>query len=285
LQVIDVSNPANPQRVGGYKTSGEAYGVTLSGNYAYVADGTNGLQVINLSNPANPQRVGGYDTSGYARAVAMSGNYAYVADSTSGLQVIDVSNPANPQRVGGYDTSGEAYDVALSGNYAYVADLMGGLQVIDISNPANPQWVGGTNIYASGVAVSGNYAYVASAGLQVIDVSNPASPQRVGGNSRFAADDVAVAGNKVFVADLADGLIVFDLYHPSVRLEPMSPQQPSGFRFLVRGQAGLSVRVQRSANLRDWEDWQALTLGATPSEVSDLGAGVVSCRFYRAVTP
>ena len=66
LQVIDVSNPANPQRVGGYDTSGDAQGVAVSGNYAYVADGGAGLQVIDVSNPANPQRVGGYDTSGSA---------------------------------------------------------------------------------------------------------------------------------------------------------------------------------------------------------------------------
>jgi len=30
--VIDVSNPANPQRVGGYDTSGSALGVAVSGN-------------------------------------------------------------------------------------------------------------------------------------------------------------------------------------------------------------------------------------------------------------
>src|SRR6266542_177273 len=40
LQVIDVSNPANPRRVGGYDTSGFASGVALSGNFAYVADYT-----------------------------------------------------------------------------------------------------------------------------------------------------------------------------------------------------------------------------------------------------
>jgi hypothetical protein len=67
LQVIDVSDPANPQRVGGYDTSGEAQGVAVSGHYAYVADGyAGGLQVIDVSDPANPQRVGGYDTSGEA---------------------------------------------------------------------------------------------------------------------------------------------------------------------------------------------------------------------------
>jgi len=58
LQVIDVSDLANPQRVGGYDTSGDACGVAVSGNYAYVADYSAGLQVIEVSNPTNPQRVG-----------------------------------------------------------------------------------------------------------------------------------------------------------------------------------------------------------------------------------
>ena len=38
LAVFDVSDPANPVRVGGYDTSGLAYGVAVAGNYAYVAD-------------------------------------------------------------------------------------------------------------------------------------------------------------------------------------------------------------------------------------------------------
>ena len=78
--------------------------MTVSGNYACVADWGAGLQVIDVSNPANCVRVGGYDT-GFAVGVAVSGNYAYVADLFAGLQVIDVSNPTNCVRVGGYDTS------------------------------------------------------------------------------------------------------------------------------------------------------------------------------------
>jgi hypothetical protein len=107
----------------------------------------------------------------------------------------------------------------------------------------------------------------------------------VGGNPLFAASDLIVSANKVFVAAGGqDGLVILDLFR-ALRLEPVSPQQLGSFRLLVHGQAGLSVRVQRSANLRDWEDWQALTLGATPSELSDLDAGAVSHRFYRGVTP
>jgi hypothetical protein len=43
LAVIDLRTPANPQEVGGYATSGQAYGVAVSGNYAYVAAGAAGL--------------------------------------------------------------------------------------------------------------------------------------------------------------------------------------------------------------------------------------------------
>jgi hypothetical protein len=38
LRVIDVSNPSSPREVGFYDTPGWAYGVAVSGSYAYVAD-------------------------------------------------------------------------------------------------------------------------------------------------------------------------------------------------------------------------------------------------------
>jgi formylglycine-generating enzyme required for sulfatase activity len=218
----------DPVRVGGYDTAGNAYGVAVAGNYAYVADYAAGLQVIDIGTPANPQRVGGYDTVGWALGVAVSGNYAYVADYAAGLQVINISNPANPQRGGGYNTTGYALGVAVSGNYAYVADDAAGLQVINISNPANPQRVGGydTTGYAYGVAVSGNYAYVAddAAGLQVIDISNPANPQRVGGyDTAGNALGVAVSGNYAYVADGSAGLEVIDINNPA------NPQRVGGY--------------------------------------------------------
>lgn len=36
LQVIDISNPANPILAGNYETSGSALGVYVRGNYVYV---------------------------------------------------------------------------------------------------------------------------------------------------------------------------------------------------------------------------------------------------------
>ena len=49
LQLIDVSDPAAPRRLGGFDTSGNASGVQVAGNLAYIADGRWGLQIIRLS--------------------------------------------------------------------------------------------------------------------------------------------------------------------------------------------------------------------------------------------
>ncbi len=88
--MIDVSDPALPQWVGGYDTPGIAEGIAVSGPYAYVADGEAGMQVIDVSDPARPRRVGGYDTLGDAYGVAVSGPYAYVADGAWGLQIFRI---------------------------------------------------------------------------------------------------------------------------------------------------------------------------------------------------
>ncbi len=79
-----------PYEVGYYDTPGYAWGVYVSGSYAYVADLDAGLRIINVSNPSSPYEVGYYDTPGYAWGVYVSGSYAYVADSDAGLRIIKI---------------------------------------------------------------------------------------------------------------------------------------------------------------------------------------------------
>ena len=69
-------------------TDGSAHGVTISGNYAYVADKDAGLAIIDISDPTNPGNLVYRDTNDEAKRVTISGNYAYVADGTSGLAII-----------------------------------------------------------------------------------------------------------------------------------------------------------------------------------------------------
>ena len=201
-----------PQLVGSYDTPGRAYGVAVSGNYAYVADYASGLLIINVSNVANPMLMGSYDTPGDAERVTLSGSYAYVADKGPGLQIIDIDNMSNPVLIGSY---AGAWDVAVSGNYAYIAGFPG-LKIIDVSNKANPTLAGSYDTPGSsnGVAIQDNYAYIADwdSGLQIIDVSNKANPTLAGSyNTPGAAKRVAVSGTYAYVADWDSGLQIIDV--------------------------------------------------------------------------
>jgi hypothetical protein len=66
--------------------AGNAYCVTVTGNFAYVADFDGGLRVYNVFNPANPFQVGYLNNGGLARGVAVSGNYAFLANGDDGLR-------------------------------------------------------------------------------------------------------------------------------------------------------------------------------------------------------
>jgi hypothetical protein len=219
LTILDIAtNPASPTLVGSIHDANTlfgAYGIAVSGHYAYVASqGCLSGQpcpnhsvgcafaVIDIANPVSPTIVAAlHSTSlpkpwnttgalGHVTSVAVSGNYAYLtAAYQSRLTVIDVSNPLSPKIVASLkDTTnlGFPVDVALAGQYAYVVDQSspGRLTVLDVSNPANPQVVaalGGSALNgAYRIRLRGDFAYVSAstaADVAVVDVSNPLSPR------------------------------------------------------------------------------------------------------------
>jgi RNA polymerase sigma factor (sigma-70 family) len=233
LQVIDVSDPASPVRVGGIDTGSSAKDVVVSGNHAYMADFRAGLQIIDITDPAHPIRVGGSKTNTSspdgARGVAVSGNYAYLADGAKGMQVIDISDPVNPVPVGGIATIGSgsrARAVEVAGNYAYVTSLTSrGTTMVDISDPANPVRVGSFDIGGDGIAVVGDRVYTSNANgsLQVLDISDPLNPAQVGevedDGNRHSFRGVAIAGTHAYVAGGPNTFLVIDVSDPANPVE------------------------------------------------------------------
>jgi hypothetical protein len=232
-----------PYITGTVDTPGHACGVAVSGNYAYVADGT-GLQVIDVSNPVLPTIVGSMATPwGHACGVAVSGNYAYVADGFS-LQVIDITDPTSPTIEGTVDMPVFLYttDVAVSGSYAYVASEEIGLQIIDISDPTLPTIKSSVDTMALSVVVSGSYAYVAGYDFHIIDISDPAIPTIVSSlaTSGGHAYDVAVSGNYAYVTERSTyptqwvGLHIIDISDPELPIT-MSSLQTKAYGVAVSG--------------------------------------------------
>ncbi|MDB4375216.1 pentapeptide repeat-containing protein, partial [bacterium] len=212
---------------GSYRNGGGYAGeVVVDGNYAYVADGQQGLTVVNVGDPESPTLAGNYDPSWDIGDVAISGGYAYLANQSGGVRVVSIADPSNPTEVAQYNTAGSARGIDVSGNYAYVADGSG-LVILDVSNPSAPVLVGTSNTpdFAYRVDVEGGHAYVAdrAGGLQIVDISDPSSPQIVGSYSTQAGSnwstgaawDVKVEGGYAYVAASGAGLIIVDVSNPA----------------------------------------------------------------------
>jgi len=187
--------------------------ITVSGSYAYVADGPAGLRVIDVSRSTNPTEVSAYDTQGYAYDVRVADGLALVADGKSGLSIIDVSKPRAPGEIGHYlPEDGDVRGVDVVGPYAYLASGKPGLVVVDISDPRKPREVGrfDTSHTARSVQVAGSHAYVGDLKwLRVLDISNPLVPREIASyKAPSYANDVFVSDATAYVAAYDAGLMI-----------------------------------------------------------------------------
>jgi hypothetical protein len=224
LQVIDVSDPANPYQISEWDTPSWAREVFVieqgALTLAYLADykeqaplSESGLLVIDVTDPGTPDQIGKWSSPGLGTGVFVKGDYAYMTDHSFGFHVLNISDPYHPKKLATCCDFEAYYSVFVSGDYAYVADGGFGLQVIDVSDPTSPEKgdVCPTSDFAYAVFVSGNYAYVAdgNAGLQVIDISDPTDPGYEGSYDTLgSAQGVFVSGNYAYVADWNAGLQV-----------------------------------------------------------------------------
>ncbi len=233
LVIVDVSDPTDPKLAvasalstgsglfSREDTDGTAQGVAVQGDYAYIADGTNGLVVIDVSNPLSPSQVGGYDTDGDARAVAVSGNHAYLADGINGMVVVDISNATAPEFAGQKVTAPtELNDIHVSGNVVYVSRSNSSVAEYDVSDPTAPthndaEGFGGSDINVLGIHENATHIFAAveDGTVRVVEKS-PTLDQVAVYQTKETPLDVFVRDGFLYVAEGAGGLEVVDVSDP-----------------------------------------------------------------------
>jgi len=216
LFILDISDPLKPVWVNWVDTPDIAEEVTVSGGYAYVADGYSGLQIIDIDPPESAIIVKSVDTE-YATGVAVSGGYAYVSANWNGLQIIDIDPPESAFIVNEVDMPDFTNGVAVSEGYAYVAANSSGLQIIDIDPPESAYIVNSFDTLATDqcVTVSGGYVYVADQlDIQIIDIDPLESAYIVNSVDTSAnPQEILVSGGYTYLAN-GSGLQIIDTNPP-----------------------------------------------------------------------
>ncbi len=247
-----------------------ALGIAVSGNTAYLADGTAGLKIFDVSDPGHPNELGCFD-SRYANDAEVIGNLVYLADNDGGFKIIDITDPSQPELVGENRAQGIAYRLAIRDSLALVTCLEDGVRIFDISNPANPRQIGLYNSpgMASDVYIVDTLAYIADgdAGLCILNISNPARPRRV---SSLPLPDISVGidvdSTIIYVAANNAGLITVDVQdplHPVIIDRDMSGGQYWGvtilgnFAYIANVGGLMTYDISRPNALQFLDSWSA----------------------------
>ncbi len=233
LQVINVSNPANPVNVMEIAGMQRTASIVFDGNYGYVAIGDSGMKIFNVTNPAAPVAVSRVNTNGRAAyvsygAITIGGvptGHIFVSNRNPapGISAINVSIPATPTTsafLGALAAaSGSAFSPFYLNDKVYVAYGTAGLRIIDVANALQPSLLSTLALggESRGIVVSGNYAYVAAmdSGVHVVDVTNAGSPVRVRTINTSRSRGIAINGNHVYVATRDSGLVVLNITNPA----------------------------------------------------------------------
>ncbi len=229
LQVVDISNPAQPVTI---ERAATDLGPTtpVVDSYAYLIDDGD-LRILDVSNPATLTQVGVYTSVTIMGEIVTRGDFAYLA-SNYRLAVLDLSDPTAPAQVYSYTLPPTdqydlpAPDLALIDDYLYLVSASAGLRIFDISEPSQPVEVKtDQEIAGEHLVVDNDYAYVTTKGLQILDISDPASPVIVGATEvglfgvRWSIKGIAVDDTYAYLIDDVVGLRVIDISNPTAPVE------------------------------------------------------------------
>jgi hypothetical protein len=191
LYAVDVTNPANPHRVGSWGSAIE--GVTARGHLCYVTTfnpstpGDIGFYILDVSTPSSPVQIGFLDQAG-GMDVCLVDTLAFCSGDQYDVQfnIVSIADSTQPQLLGTGNTPGWNWGVWASAaqQAAFVADDWEGMQIFDVANVAAP--VRDSSVldagYALDVDVNQSRAFVADqmAGLKIVSVQDPTAPSLLG---------------------------------------------------------------------------------------------------------
>ncbi len=85
LQIVDLTDPHNPQTMGGYVTSGYASQVDYHDGKVAVSSGSGGAYVFDVTNPNDPQLIQRITECGYANSVNFDGGILTIGSRDDGI--------------------------------------------------------------------------------------------------------------------------------------------------------------------------------------------------------
>ena len=201
--------------VGTYDTPGEARGIAKQGNFAYVADGSQGLLGLDASDPNDLSFHGQYTFPGDTcyRVDVPAGSKAYAACGAAGYRIINISGTYF--QLGIEDTPGDCRDIKVQNDTAFVADMTGGVRIYNVFNPVNTILLQSytINMEAWAVDVSGSQVFVANGDYGIL-IWTPSTGSVYRIETEGKCTDIDVKEKTIYATVVNHGLRIYDFSLP-----------------------------------------------------------------------
>ena len=119
LHVFDITVPSAPRAIRRYATQGNATGITVAADRAYLLDSGVGVTVLDVSDPRQPRLHSTYENDALPIDAQVGGNYLYLLDSES-VQLIDTRTLTATSR---FRELWFPSELKLTDTALYIADL------------------------------------------------------------------------------------------------------------------------------------------------------------------
>lgn len=223
LQVIDATDPANPQNLMEFQSPARIRYTAVTGTTLYVSarddrffsDGTGGaLYRYRITEADLPVFEGRFPQWAGAQRLIAEGDMLYLLDKTGGeFKIIDFSDPVNPQEIGSFTLNRTVlHEMSIRDNLAYFVEPEGfNLEVLDLTDPTTPVKIGDnyfTVKLRDVVALpSGQFIAIAykqddiNYGYMFVDMTDPSAPVITNAfkPTRGEPYKLAISGNTLFV--------------------------------------------------------------------------------------
>lgn len=208
LEIYDLSNPAQPVRLGQVRTPAGPdaflHDLSVRGDRAYLNFWGAGMQIVDVSNPAQPRVLGTFadygETTSHSNWVTTVGPRSIAAHGDeqwgSHLRLVDVTegSPTFLDQLGEWETrpAVSAHNIMAFGSTVYLAYYQDGVRLVDISNPAAPRQVAHYNTWPGYDRAYGASFFEGAVGI-----------------------DVDLVRRRVYVADSHRGLLILSDTRPA----------------------------------------------------------------------
>lgn len=253
LQLVDVADPDNPEKLGFLATKHVEGTVTaykspeklsVQGNYAYV--GCRGadawLHIVDVSAPDTPTDAGtlefaeGAFPAFQSLDVVHSNLYAATGASSTGFIQINISDPMSPEIEKRYREPWDVNSLATSGDLLYVSSF-DQLWVYDYADTSNPVLLGADTTWAAlhRMQVENNYLFGAKDNqLIILDVNDPTNIFEVGSieSSNETILEFNVLGDFAYLLTVSENQSLLEIVNIA---DPNQPVKVTGGELVIPG--------------------------------------------------